>query len=464
MKKKGYFKWALLIVFITICALLSVKTAGVKDGFTFTLSLIITIYIIFNGKTNIKMCMYLFIMSMPVLVTARKLFYLDLFVIKLNFESVIILYLFVVNFKQVKLKINELFERYKKLFYFIILFCFSSYISTIFSVDFISSLELTTTSILVPILLGALALSVFNKNDIKKIVYSLIISVNFSCLYGLAQILGIGLNINAIKSSRDMITFGYHNVNIFVNIVLMVFPLLLNELLYKKKTVKENIFLILSAVLQTASIFITFSRGAWLALGLVVILILFSKKYRYVFIAIVVIGVLVSPFTLPKILGRGDSSSHFLENTSNTARVLSIIASKNIMLDNIFGVGYGNFNESYRLNADDAYMSIDYEVRKKMSTPLYTMEHAHNLFLNTGVELGIFAMISILFIFIIEIKNSIRNYSESRGIFVSLMLFIFIGVTTGIQFNHKGVVTNIYILWLLFSMVILLDNKVIDIQ
>lgn len=461
--KKVYFKWLLIAIFVAISTLLSVKTAGIKDGLTFTVSLIITIYIIFNGKKNIKRCMYLFIMSMPILVTARKLFYLDLFIIKLNFESLIILYLFTINFKQIQVKIKELFEGYKILFYFIILFCFASYISTIFSTDFILSLELTTTSILVPILLGALLLSVFNKDDIKKIIYSLVISVNFSCLYGALQILGIGISIDAIKSSREIITFGYHNVNIFVNVVLMVFPLLLNEFLYKKNTAKENLFLILSAILQTGSIFITFSRGAWLALGLAVILILFSKKYKYVFITIIVLGVLTAPFILPKIMGRGDSSSHFLQNTSNTARVLSIIASKNIMLDNIFGVGYGNFNTSYRLNADDAYMSIDYEVRKHMVAPLYSMEHAHNLFLNTGVELGITAMIAILAIFIILIKKVISNYSEARGIFVSLILFIFIGVTTGIQFNHKGVVTNTYILWILFSMIIPIDkNKLLN--
>ncbi|WP_195263774.1 O-antigen ligase family protein [Clostridium sp. 1001275B_160808_H3] len=457
--KKQYFKWLLISIFVAVCALASVKAVGIKDGFTFTLSLIITLYILFNAKKNIKRCMYLFIMSMPILVTARKLLYLDLFIIKLNFESIIILYLFICNYKQIKLKIVELFERNKKLFYFIILLCFSSYISCMFSTNFILSLELTTTSILVPVLLAVLALSVFNKEDIKRIVYSLIISVNFSCLYGIVQLLGIGLSIDAIKSSREMITFGYHNVNIFVNVVLMVFPLLLNEILYKKNTIKENVFLILSAILQMGSTFITFSRGAWLSLGLVVVLILFSKKYRYVFMAIVIAGGLMSPFVLPKIMGRGDSSSHFLQNTSNTARVLSIIASKDIMLDNIFGVGYGNFNENYRLNADDAYMSIDYEVRKNMVTPLYTMEHAHNLFLNVGVELGIFALIAILGIFIIQIRKSISNYGESRGIFVSLILFIFIGVTTGIQLNHKGVVTNTYILWLLFAMILLIDKN-----
>lgn len=457
--KKNYFKWLLMSVFVIVCALLSIRLVGIKDGFTFTLSLIITLYILINAKNDIKRCVYLFIISMPILVTARKVLYIDLFIMKLNFESIIILYIFLCNYKNIKLKINELFKRNKILSYFIILFCISSYISCFFSTNFILSLELTTTSILIPMLVASIVIAVFNKKDIKRIVYSLIISINFSCLYGLLQVVGIGLNIETIKSSRELITFGYHNVNIFVNVVLMVFPLLLNELLYKKNRVSENIFLILSILLQAGCIFITFSRGAWLSLGLVIILILFSKKYRYIFIAIVIVGTLISPFMLPKIMGRGDSSGHFLQNTSNTARVLSIITSKDIILDNIFGVGYGNFNENYRLNADNAYMSIDADIRKYMVAPLYSMEHAHNLFLNVGVELGIFALISVLGIFTIQFKNCIKKYKENRGIFVSLILFIFIGVTTGIQFNHKGVITNTYMLWILFGMIIINMNN-----
>ena len=258
--------------------------------------------------------------------------------------------------------------------------------------------------------------------------------------------------------AREFITFGYHNVNIFVNIALMVFPLLLNEILYKKNNFKEKIFLIFSALLQIGCIFVTFSRGAWLALGLVVVLVLFSKKYRYLFLAIVVSAALISPVALPKIMGRGNSSVHFLQNTSNTARVFSILVSKNVMIDNIYGVGYGRFNELYRENVSDAYMSIDYELRKNITAPLYSLEHAHNFFLNIGVELGLFSFVSIIAIFIYGLIGSIKNYKTNRGIFISLVIFIFIGLTTGIELNHKGVITNTYILWILLSMLVI-NNK-----
>ena len=458
--KKNYFKLAGLILLIIFCSIFFVEKVGVKDGFTASLSLILTLYIIISSKKNIKKSLCIFIISMPILVTARKVLYLDFFLLKVNFESIIILWLFISNYKKIKATVDKFINKNKYFMYLIILFIVSAYISCIFSNDLKNSVELVTTSVLIPVMIGALAITYFEKKDIKFIIYSLIISVNLSCLYGIVQILGDGLNLHNIIKSRGLITFGYHNVNIFVNIALMVFPLLLNELLYKKNNLKEKVFLIISGLLQSGCIFITFSRGAWLSLGLVIFLILFSKKYKYLFLVIIVSATLISPIALPKILGRGDSSVHFLQNTSNTARVLSIVVSKDSIKDNIFGVGYGRFNEIYRETADDAYMSLDYNIRKNMLTPLYSLEHAHNFFLNIGVELGLFSLISIVLIFIYGIINCLKNYKFNRGIFTSLILFIFIGVTTGIELNHKGVLTNTYILWLLFSIIIINNSKI----
>lgn len=443
----------LLALIIVVCGVLAVQKLGVKDGATFTLSLLLTIAIIFISLRDIKKAVYLFIISMPILVTARKGFYSDFLIVKLNFESLIILSLFIVNFRNIISKLKERIKsrESRKFVYLIILFVFTSLISSIFSYNMLESLRLTITSVLIPVLVGVILLANFETNDIKALVYALAMAVNLSCFYGGVQILSIGLSISKIKSSRELLTFGYHNVNIFVNIALMIFPLILNELLYKKNNIKEKVFLIFSILLQSACIFLTFSRGAWLALGLAVVFILFSRKYKKIFIIISLIGLISSPIVLPRILGRGDSSAHFLENTSNTARLLSIVTSKEIMKDNLLGVGFGNFNKYYRENVEDAYLTINYELRKYMLAPLYSLEHAHNIFLNIGVELGVLSLIFILAIFVQRLKTTFKDYNLYRGIFVSLILFIFIGLTTGIELNHKGVITNTYILWILFS-------------
>lgn len=456
--KQGLFKVIIFACLAVICGIFSVSKVGIKDGATFTLSVLLTIFIIILEKKDVKKAVYLFIISMPILVTARKLLYTDLFILKLNFESLIIIYLFAIKYKEIVEKFKKLFRDHSlsvKLFYYIGFFIIASYTSCIFSHNFINSLQLTTTSVLIPILLIIIIVGLFDKEDIKTIIYSLIMSINLSCLYGMVQVLGIGLSLYAIKTSREYLTFGYHNVNIFVNIALLVYPLLLSELLYKNTDKKEKIFLIGSLLLQTGSIFITFSRGAWLALAMVVVAIFFSKKYRVIFAVMMVVGLLLGNLLLPSILSRGSGNQSFLVNTSNTARILSIYTSKEIMMDNIYGVGFGNFNQKYRNYVISGYLNINEEERMQMSTPLYTLEHAHNFLLTIGVELGIFALIAVILIFFERIMRCIRNFDENRAILISILMFIFIGLTTGIELNHKGVITNMYILWIVFGLVTL---------
>lgn len=454
--KKNIFKIIIAGLLIALCGILAIKKVGVKDGATFTMSVILTMFIFVVAVKNIKKAIYIFIISLPILVTARKLFYVDLYLLKLNFESLIIIYLFIIGYKQVinrfLILINDS-RRSKIVIYLISLFVIGSYISVFFSDNIVTSLELTTTSVLIPMLLFIIIVGIFDKSDIQTIVYCLIICINLSCLYGGIQVLGIGLSLSAIKGAREYLSFGYHNVNIFVNVALLVYPLLLNEMLYKKNSKKKKVFLICSFLLQSGAIFITFSRGAWLALGMIVVAIFFSKKYRIVFITMILIGLVLGRSLLPIILNRGGGNQSFLSNTSNTARVLAIYTSKEIIKDNLCGIGYGDFNKAYRENVVSAYKSIDISKRQYITTPTYTLEHPHNFFLSIGVELGVVAVISIILLFIERILRCIKNFSDNRAILISILIFIFIGLTTGIELNHKGVITNMYILWILFGLI-----------
>ena len=462
--KENLFKIIIGIVLIALCGIFAVSKVGFKDGATFTMSVILTAAIFILGKKDIKKAICLFIISMPILVTARKLLYFDVFIMKVNFESIIILYLFIIGYKKIAEKFRMLLSSNKlskTIFYLLSFFVLSSYVSVFFSRNFRYSLELTTTSVLIPILLLFIVIGIFEKDDVKSIVYSLIISLNLSCLYGGVQVLGIGLSLSAIKEARTVLTFGYHNVNIFVNVALLTYPLLLNELLYKKNTNKEKIFLILSFFLQTGAIFITFSRGAWLSLGMVVVAIFFSKRYRVIFIVMVLAGLILGRALLPTILNRGGSNQSFLSNTSNTARILSIYTSKNLIEENLCGIGYGTFNEAYRENVVKGYLSINVEQRQYITTPTYSLEHPHNFFLAVGVELGVVALIAVILLFLERIIKCIKNFEDNRPILISILMFIFIGLTTGIELNHKGVLTNTYILWILFGLITLnnIDSK-----
>lgn len=462
MKNKK--KIGLILSILVVISIISLSKLGIKDGSMVSISVLLIIIMILLSKKDMKKSMYMFIVSMPILVTARKLFYLDLGLIKLNFESVMILYFFILNYKYIvnKFKTMTHSNSGKRFIYYVIFLIIASYASCFFSKDIMKSIALNTTSILVPTLLMITIIGVFEKSDIKNIVYTLIMCINLSCFYGFMQMLSIGTSLSAIKNSREYITFGYHNTNIFVVIALLIYPLILNELLYKKNNKKENIFLIASLLIQTMALLLTFSRGAWLSLGLVFIAVLFSKKYRGVFLVISILGIVSASTLLPYIMSRGGSSeTSILTNQSTTARIQSIYTSVEIMQDNILGVGYGEFNNSYRDYAVEGYMDIPKEIRDKMRSPFYTLENAHNFFLHMGVELGIFVLASMILILINRIIECFKNYKDNRGIFIAIAMFIFIGITTGIELNHKGVLTNTYILWTIFALITLnsMDNN-----
>lgn len=455
---KDIKKMAFISVILLAIGIMLVSKLGIKDGITVTGSIGAVIIIILQSKKDIKKSIYLFIIAMPILVTARKAFYLDLGLIKLNFESIIIIYLFVFNYKSIinKLKSISTTKSGKIFIKCMIFLLIASYASCFYSKHIMESIALNTTSILVPTLFMITIIGIFNKGDIKRIVYSLIVCVNLSCFYGFMQMFNIGTSLSAIKDAREYITFGYHNTNIFVVVALLIYPLLLNELLYKKNNKKEKLFLIVSLMVETIALLATFSRGAWLALGLAFMFILFSKKYRVVFGVISIVAILSASTLLPYIMSRGGSTeSGPLTNQSTTARIQSISTSTIIMKENILGVGYGEFNNAYRDHSLEGYMAIPEEIRHKMRSPFYTLENAHNFFLHIGVELGLGVLVAIILIFFNRIMACLKNYKDNRGIFIAMGIFIFIGMTTGIELNHKGVLTSTYILWAIFALITL---------
>ena len=192
-----------LIIFVALIGLFSVKNLGVKDGAMITLSAILVIFIVMLSKKNFKASICLFIISMPILVTARKVFYYDFLIFKFTLETIIILFFAVIGWRDIKNFLLNNLNKSKtvRIFsYSLIALLISSYVSVIFSTNKIDSLRLTNVSILVPILLLIIIISVFKKEDVKYLVYSLIISINLSCLYGLVQAAGLGLSLSAIKN------------------------------------------------------------------------------------------------------------------------------------------------------------------------------------------------------------------------------------------------------------------------
>ncbi|MCK5460083.1 O-antigen ligase family protein [Candidatus Parcubacteria bacterium] len=180
-------------------------------------------------------------------------------------------------------------------------------------------------------------------------------------------------------------------------------------------------FLYLALITMLFAELLTFSRGGYLGMifgvGTVVILlwrqIAFKKKIILGLISATAIIFLLT--TSQSILSRFLSSFNFNEG-SNTERLKNWNQGSEMFADNFFfGVGIGNY--SLEINPTIEYRS-----------PVY----AHNLYLDIGAEMGIFALIVWILLIIITIfqlyktsKNSDNEFSKviSVGLIGSLVWF-----------------------------------------
>ncbi|WP_396276452.1 O-antigen ligase family protein [Haloimpatiens lingqiaonensis] len=450
------------IIFISILlscilAILNINGSSKKDVVTLFFATFLLINDMYLAIKDSKKSILLFLVSLPILVTARKFLQIDFFVFKISFESIYVTFLFVLNIKRVIFNIKHVFRcgsRNTFNFYILILtFIIFVYNANTYSVYFFKSMADTYIGVIVPIMFMLVSVSIFNKNDIKKIILSLIFSVDLSCLYGFIQIFKDGISISNINKNRAFLTFGYHNVNIFAGILVTVIPFTLEYILYKKNNKSEKIFLYSSFIIEMFALLVTFTRGAWLTAIIAVFLILISKKYKKFLIAMVVLGAILFKPTMSFILTRGNTLISFFQNESAIARIQSIYTDIRIIKDYPFGVGMSSFPEFYKEFAVRGYLMMPEEFRWKITAAHYMLEHAHNLILQIGVEFGIVALAIFILIIINRIKATISKYEENRMFFVSFIVYIVFSTLTGNEFNHKGVITGTLIIFLIMALI-----------
>lgn len=460
---KEYIK--IIPISIGIAAVFSLilyKSIGMNTSFMLFIALfclIIDLYLIYKDR---RKSIILFLLLLPIYTTIRRICYFDIFFIKVTFETIYITILFVSSFKDVIKTVKSLFKCRENLsfnFVFMILafliFCITS---SFYASDIWPAFSEVYIGVLTPIIFMLCFITYFNKEDKDKVYYILISALNFSCLYGFVQLLSKGISLSSIRSNRASLTFGFNNVNIFAGILIAVFPLLIEMILYKKNSKKGKLFLYSSFLLYSISLLITFSRGAWFCYIIIIFMSLCSKKYRKTFIVLLIPAIFLAKPAFHYIISRGTTTS-FLNNESAVARIQSIFTDIILMKKYPFGIGGGNFAEAYKNFSLQGYFAMPQSIRYKAIAPSYTLENAHNLLLQIGVEFGIVAACIFVFIIINRLKAAAKDFSYSRGAFNSIVIYFIFSLVTGNEFNHKGIITGTIIMFVMFSIIELYLKK-----
>ena len=203
------------------------------------------------------------------------------------------------------------------------------------------------------------------------------------------------------------------------------------------------LYLILPAMLIAE--FLTFSRGGYLGMifgiGIVIILlwrkISFNRKIILGLTSVIAIVFLLT--TSQSVVNRFLSSFDFNEG-SNTERIKNWSQGYEMFADNfLLGVGIGNY--SLEINP-----TIDYRA------PVY----AHNLYLDIGAEIGIFALMIWLILIIVTIYQLYKTSKNSKNEFLKVVSIGLIGSLVWFSV-HSFFDTSIYSPTILAILVIIIS-------
>jgi O-antigen ligase len=453
LTRADMIKLAVLLVLSAVVTIFNFRTLGIKDSamlFLATLVLGSAIYLIFRDR---KKSILLFVAAFPILVTARKAFYFDFFLFKVTYETIFVTVLFLSDIKNVFRMIGSSFKNKGGIsFNFLLLtliFAFLALNSSTYSYDTFLSIRHAYISVIVPIMLMLSVAANFRAGDLSKLVYALIIMIDLSSLYGFMQVVTNGITPGTLAVNRLRITFGFHNINVFAGIVILILPFIFEKLLYGKKTKREWIFLIASMFISLAALFITYTRGAQLAFLVSMVILIISKKHKKLMVVFGALALVGAKPVLTRILGRG-AANGFASSESTVARIESLFTSLKIMLVYPFGTGAGTFAEMYRRYVSEGYQLIPEGFRRNIVVPGYNLEAAHNLWLQIGTELGIISMIVFFIIVINRLYSGLKCFSHNRGAIAAIIAYVIFSVLTGVPFEHKGIITSTLVIWMAF--------------
>lgn len=294
---------------------------------------------------------------------------------------------------------------------------------------------------------------------IKRSVYAIILSAALVALYGVYE--NFFGSLSTVWQDTEMFgdiegrvisTFG--NPNVLGEYLIMVIPFVLSAVIVAKKRSTKAVNLLFLAVCCLCLVY-TWSRGAWLGVIFSLAIFILVATSKSIILGMAGVAALpFAPFVLPpSILNRitsignvGDSSTlyrvHIWEGAINMARNF-----------NLSGIGVG----------EEAFSRVypDYSLSGIEKAP-----HAHNIFLQTWIELGLPGLIVLIVTILIFVQCSFSFFKKSAGgqmrsgKFLSLAGFCGImgvllqGLTDYIWYNYR-----VFLLfWLIIGLTVAIQN------
>lgn len=324
----------------------------------------------------------------------------------------------------------------------IIIFAIIGFISTF------NSLILKQSLMAIPIFVVGIFLSyhlvlgnITDKKFLKKFILAMILGGTITACLGIFQHLIWGVE----RSYATLI-----HINTLAGYLTLMIPIVFSLLFYVPKR-SEKILLTFSLITMIICLIFTRSRSGWLALvGAMSFLVIIKKEKRLAIGLILVIIVVVS-LLMPSINARLRIT---FDLTANKGRICLAKSALQMIKDYpLTGIGVNTFLHiypQYQLPED-----------KELGRP-----HAHNVFLQIGAEMGLFAIIILLWLLIRVFKIGWKTLRRTKdeylralviGLLASLIAFLI-----SQEFDYMWSRPNLFIFfWMLLAMLLVTRNIVL---
>jgi len=347
----------------------------------------------------------------------------------LSDSSTIIILLLTVISGILKWFLNTKFKfKFNKYNDILIIFSLILLINTIFSINMSGSLRDFAMNILSVLLIIVMINNLKNREKLIKIMNFIIYASFFATVYGIYQYFaGVPMQSGWVDPNSNIsirVFSTFENPNLFAEYLLLVIPLSLIKVINEKG--KNRFIFLFILLIQIIAMGLTFSRGGWLGLIILVAVFILLMK-RDLIIKLIPFG-LISLFFIPDSIIMRIKTIGDLSDSSNYYRfqiwqkAIEII--KDFFLTGV-GLGFESFRAISNLYIKD-----------------FSPYHAHNTYLEIGIEIGIVGLIVFLMI-IYKAFSDVKNQNDKNikiyvvGLMSGILGLLVHGIAEHILYNPK---------------------------
>jgi O-antigen ligase len=383
--------------------------------------------------------------------------------------AVLVGFYILLYFNKIKEKILN-----SKLFFFIALHLFWTYVTTVFSSNVIVSIKTSVVKTMYIFAFYIGTIIIINQiQKIKKMVWLIWLPALLTIIYVFRAHAVNNFSFESINAALSPVYRNHVNYGVFIA-MLLPYTVYLHQQ-YQRYTLPK-LFVGISIAVALAAIYFSYTRGAWLAVLLMPVYAFIIKKKWTKPILMLMAAAIISFFIYlfhnntylkyapdyKKTITHTELASHLnstieLEDISTMERFYRWLAavkmSKHYWLH---GVGAGNFTENYKPYTVAAYQTYVSDNKEKSTV--------HNYFLLILTEQGFpgFIIFTLLIIYLLIYAEKLYHQQQNPKnklaiILITLSIFVFLVNNTLSDFMETNKVGSLF--WISAGLLSLFDDK-----